>query len=79
MGARRIRRDQRQYDMKMSRINNGHVKVAERERRFDRMKKLVSSAKFPYIPSIMSYLSAELGKPSHRITEAEVHEHFKKA
>ena len=28
MGARRIRRDQRQYDMKMSRINNGHVKVA---------------------------------------------------
>lgn len=77
MGARRIRRDQRQFDMALSRRTNGLLKVAERERRMKRMKDIVSKNRFPYIPSVMSFLSAQLNKPSNRITEAEVHELFK--
>jgi len=72
MGMRRVRRMQRQFDMKTSRRKNGVLKKAEHIRRNARMHALLKTGKLPYIPSIMSWLSAQLGKPSSRITQADV-------
>ena len=78
MGARRIRREQRRADMAESRIVNGMKKMHERERRTLRMKEIIKAAKLPYIPSVMSWLSAELDKPSTRIVQADVDALLKK-
>ena len=72
MGARRIRREQRQFDMKLSRYRNGNRKEEERERRKTRMMGLLKNGKLPYTPAVMSWLSEQLGKPSRLITQAEV-------
>jgi hypothetical protein len=72
MGARRIRREQRQTDMAESRRVNSLVKDKERIRRDARMLGLVRQGKLPYIPAVMSWLSAQLDKPSARITQADV-------
>lgn len=72
MGLRRIRRMQRQADMKLSRRKNGVVKKKERVRRETRILSIVKQGKLPYIPSVMSWLSEQLGKPSARITQADV-------
>jgi hypothetical protein len=72
MGARRIRREQRQTDMAESRLINGLRKTKERARRGKRLRQIVTSAKLPYAPHVMSWLSAELDKPSRLITQDEV-------
>jgi hypothetical protein len=72
MGARRIRREQRRVDMAESRERNGVRKVNERARRDQRMTELVKAGKLPYTPSVMSWLSSKLDKPSRLITQAEV-------
>ena len=72
MGMRRVRRMQRQQDMKTSRRKNGVLKKRERERRNARMVGLLQAGKVPYIPSVMSWLSEQLDKPSTRITQADV-------
>jgi hypothetical protein len=72
MGARRIRREQRRADMKESRHDNGIRKVAERERRSTRMIGIIKQGKLPYTPVVMSWLSAQLDKPSRLISQAEV-------
>ena len=72
MGARRIRRNQRRFDMAQSRTINGHLKERERERRQLRMVQLIKAGKFPYIPSVMSWVSRELGKPTAKITQSDV-------
>lgn len=72
MGARRIRREQRRVDMAESRHRNGILKTKERERRDTRMLELVKKGKLPYLPSVMSWLSAQLDKPSRLITQQEV-------
>jgi hypothetical protein len=72
MGQRRIRRMQRQVDMKISRRKNGFLKKKERSRRATRMLAIVKQFKLPYTPSVMSWLSEQLDKPSTRITQAEV-------
>ena len=72
MGERRIRREQRQYDMKQSRLRNGKVKVKERVRRDQRMTAIVKNGKLPYIPSVMSWLSAKLDKPARLIQQPDV-------
>jgi hypothetical protein len=73
MGARRIRREQRQFDMALSRRTNGLVKQKERARRRKRILEIIKSAgQLPYTPVVMSWLSAELDKPSTRITQADV-------
>ncbi len=72
MGARRIRREQRRVDMKESRLRNGVRKVKERARRDDRMRAVIKQGKLPYAPVVMSWLSAQLGKRSSLITQAEV-------
>ena len=72
MGARRIRREQRRVDMALSRHDNGIKKSAERVRRAERIKGILKKGKLPYTPVVMSWLSAELDKPSTRITQDDV-------
>jgi len=72
MGLRRIRRMQRQADMKKSRRINGVVKKKERIRRDARMLAILKAYKLPYMPAVMSWMSEQLDKPSTRITQADV-------
>jgi hypothetical protein len=72
MGARRIRREQRQEDMALSRRVNGLRKMKERARRTNRMLEILKKGKLPYTPAVMSWLSATLDKPSSRIVQADV-------
>jgi hypothetical protein len=72
MGARRIRREQRRFDMAESRQRNGVRKIKERARRDERMTELVKAGKLPYTPPVMSWLSAKLDKPSRLITQEDV-------
>ena len=72
MGMRGDRRAQRQLDMKTSRRKNGVLKKKERGRRDARMLGLIKKGTVPYIPSVMSWLSERLDKPSTRITQADV-------
>jgi hypothetical protein len=79
MGARRIRRQQRQTDMAESRRVNGMVKTKERARRDERMLGYVQKGTLPYIPAVMSWLSTKLEKPSRQITQADVDQLVKAA
>jgi hypothetical protein len=72
MGARRIRREQRRQDMAESRRTNGMLKMKERIRRHNRMLEMIKKGKLPYTPPVMSWLSAELNKPSRQIVQADV-------
>jgi hypothetical protein len=58
--------------MAASRLRNGIVKVKERARRESRMFDTLKQGKVPYGPAVMSWLSAQLDKPSKRITQADV-------
>ena len=58
--------------MKASRLDNGVLKEKERTRRDARMLSIVKKGKLPYLPSVMSWLSARLDKPSRLITSADV-------
>jgi hypothetical protein len=79
MGARRIRREQRRYDMDVSRRTNGMLKMKERIRRHARMLEIVKKGKLPYTPTVMSWLSAALDKPSRLIVQAEVDQLLKQS
>ena len=72
MGARRIRREQRQVDMRESRRRNGVDKTKERARRDLRMLEIVKKGTLPYLPVVMSWLSTKLDKPSRLITAEDV-------
>lgn len=72
MGARRIRREQRQVDMAESRRVNGPLKAKERARRDLRMKALIKKGTLPYTPPVLSWLSLQLNKPGRLITPADV-------
>jgi hypothetical protein len=72
MGARRIRREQRRFDMALSRRTNGMRKTKERDRRDTRMIEIIKKGKLPYIPSVMSWLSGKLDKPARQIVAADV-------
>jgi hypothetical protein len=79
MGARRIRREQRRFDMALSRRVNGMRKTKERDRRDARMRALIKGGRLPYTPAVMSWLSVELDKPASRIVQADVDALLKKA
>jgi hypothetical protein len=70
MGIRRVRRMQRQFDMALSRRENGMVKSKERVRRDLRMTALVKKGSLPYTPPVMSWLSVQLDKPATKIVLA---------
>lgn len=72
MGARRIRRQQRQFDMALSRRENGMKKMKERARRDKRLTEIIQKGTFPYTPAVMSWISAKLDKPTSKIVQADV-------
>ena len=72
MGARRIRREQVSADQKVSRRVNGMRKTKERARRDHRMHEIIAKNKFPYVPSVMSWISVQLGKPTAEIVPADL-------
>ncbi len=72
MGARRIRREQVAHDQKISRRVNGTRKTKERERRDRRMHEIIAKNTFPYVPSVMSWISVQLDKPTSLIVAADV-------
>ncbi len=72
MGARRIRREQRQVDMAESRHRNGILKAKERTRRDSRMRTIISKGQLPFTPPVLSWLSAQLDKPGRLITAEDV-------
>jgi hypothetical protein len=72
MGARRIRRNQRAFDMALSRRTNGMRKDKERARRTVRMTAILGKGKLPYTPAVLSWLSSELNKPASRIVQADI-------
>ncbi len=72
MGARRIRREQRRYDMAESRRTNGMLKMKERIRRHNRLLEFLKKGKLPFTPTVMSWLSAALNKPARQIVQADV-------
>lgn len=73
MGSRRVRREQRQADMKESRLVNGFLKVKERSRRSDRIINMIKKGgQLPYAPFVMSWLSEQLDKPSRLLTAEDV-------
>jgi len=72
MGARRIRREQRQVDMRESRRVNGMSKMKERDRRDARLREFLKKGTLPYTPTVMSWLSHALDKPATRIVQADV-------
>jgi len=78
MGARRIRREQRDVDMAESRHRNGVRKSKERTRRQIRLVGLLKQGKLPYTPPVLSWLSAQLDKPGRLITQADVDQFLKK-
>jgi hypothetical protein len=78
MGARRIRREQRQADMAESRHRNGIRKTGERERRLKRLLDMVRKGKPPYTPTVLSWLSAQLDKPGRLITQDDVNKFLAK-
>lgn len=65
------RMDRIRANGKISRIENGHLKRKERANRDKKMVELIKNGKFPYIPSVMSWVSVKLGKPASLVTEAE--------
>jgi hypothetical protein len=77
MGIRRKRKDRILAGQQQSRIENGHLKRAERERRDDRLKTLVKSGKLPFTPPVLSWLSAKLDKPGRLITQEDVDKYLK--
>jgi hypothetical protein len=72
MGARRIRREQRQVDMRESRRINGMSKMKERARRDARLREALKQGSLPYTPTVMSWLSHALDKPASRIVQEDV-------
>jgi hypothetical protein len=72
MGVRRKRKDRRRAEQVESRIINGKDKNKERERRQQRLREKVQAGPPPYTPTVMSWLSHELDKPSTAITPDDV-------
>lgn len=66
------RMDRARDNAAISRAVNGGLKRKERASRDKRMTALVKKGKLPYIPSVMSWLSVKLDKPSKQITQDDV-------
>lgn len=77
MGVRRDRKNLTLAKQHASRIENGHEKRKERVRRDSRLKAMLQKGKLPYTPTVMSWLSAAIDKPTTQITQADVDQYLK--
>ena len=67
----RVRMDRIRDNGAISRTVNGHLKRKERASRDARMKGLIKAGKYPYIPAVQSWISAQLGVPFTQVTEEQ--------
>ena len=73
MGLHRThRKKMEQMDALQTKARNRIFKDRERDRRDARMVDVVRAGNLPYSPTVMSWLSRKLDKPSTRITFADV-------
>ncbi len=72
MGIRRTRKDLILADQRQSRKDNGMRKEKERNRRSIRLLGMIKGTKPPYTPTVLSWLSDAIGKPSKQITQADI-------
>jgi len=72
MGARRDRLDGRRTKATATRRQNSPIKTRERARRETKMLAFIKDSKPPYTPTVMSWLSRKLDKPSGKITEKDI-------
>jgi|GEM_PF-196690 cystathionine beta-lyase/cystathionine gamma-synthase len=70
--SRKLRKTLQQLDQRMSRSNNSARKIKERTRKNTRLVKALQSGKLPYTPTVMSWLSQAIEKPSSQIVQADV-------
>jgi hypothetical protein len=70
----RLRYDRIRDKGAISRTVNGHLKRKERANRDARMKKLINTGKYPYIPAVQSWLSEQLNVRFSQVTEAAAKE-----
>jgi hypothetical protein len=72
MGLRRIGSKQRQKARAKVHRRNSIRKARGRASRDRTMLELVKARPMPYVPGVMSWLSAKLDKPASQITQADV-------
>jgi hypothetical protein len=72
MGLRRIGSKQRQKARAKVRHRNSIRKARGRASRDRTMLELVKARPLPYVPGVMSWLSAKLDKPASQITQADI-------
>ncbi len=65
------RMDRARDNAAISRAENGARKRKETVNREKRMKALLKKGAFPYTPSILNWVSVQLGKPSSNLTADE--------
>ncbi|MEY4614400.1 hypothetical protein EBX93_06770 [bacterium] len=70
--SRKLRKTLQKQDQRTSRIENGEKKNKERDRKHLRLKAAIGKNKLPYTPTIMSWLSQAIDKPSTQIVQADV-------
>lgn len=68
--ARRM--DRARKNGRITRAANSKLKIKERASRDARMAEIIKKSEFPYIPSVMSWLSTKLNKPCSLITPEDV-------
>ena len=70
--SRKLRKTLQKQDQRRSRIENGVKKNKERDRKELRLKAALGVGGLPYTPTIMSWLSQAIDKPSKQIVQADV-------
>ncbi len=70
--SRKLRKTLQKMDQRRSRIENGFKKNKERVRKVNRLKAMLAKGQLPYTPTVMSWLSQEIDKPSTQIVQADV-------
>jgi hypothetical protein len=70
--SRKLRKTLQKQVQRRSRIENGAKKNKERDRKELRLKAALSIGGLPYTPTIMSWLSQAIDKPSKQIVQADV-------
>lgn len=70
--SRKLRKTLQQLDQRASRSDNSKRKINERVRRNSRLVTALKSGKLPYTPTIMSWLSQAIEKPSSQIVQSDV-------
>ena len=75
MGHRKTTRDLTIFDQKVSRVCNGKVKNKERERRHNRLVGALKQGQ--RTPTVLSWLSQEVGIPSRQLSAEIIEEYLK--